>query len=123
MVSQGIAALVHEAKVNVIKLPGMAEQVATAEYRNRLLERFSLMAVAKSLVNVTLINKDEEWDRKEVNFATLPDVLKLYLLIVSGAADIPATRLLGNHLRGSTQPATRISGIITIASGPSRPPS
>lgn len=93
--SASIAALLQEAKVDIIKVPGFMEAVGNDGYREKLIERFTLANTAKSLVNAVLLDAEEEWQQKQVSFAQLPEVLNTYLQIASGAADIPATRLLG----------------------------
>jgi len=47
-----------------------------------------------------VIDKEEEWDRKQLSFAQLPEIMQQYLQIAAGAADIPATRLLGQAPAG-----------------------
>ena len=96
----GIAQLIWEAKIDVVKIPGLMDGVSRAEYREALIARMQLANVAKSTVNALLMDKEEEWERIQQNFGTLPDILKMYLLIVSGAADIPATRMLGQSPAG-----------------------
>lgn len=90
-----IAALLQEAKVDIIKVPGFMESLGAAEYRARIIERYSLANLGKSITNSLMIDSEEEWDHKQISFAQLPEVLNTYLQIASGAADIPATRLLG----------------------------
>lgn len=90
-----IAALLQEAKVDIIKVPGFMESLGAAEYRARIIERYSLANLGKSITNSLMIDAEEEWDHKQISFAQLPEVLNTYLQIASGAADIPATRLLG----------------------------
>lgn len=100
LTSAGIATLVHELKIDVIKLPGLLEQVSTQEYRDILMSRFQLANMAKSTVNALLLDKEEEWERISASFAGVPDVLRIYLLVASGAADIPATRMIGQSAVG-----------------------
>lgn len=95
-----VASIVHEAKVDVVKIPNMMEQIGTAEYRAQLLQRFTLANSMKSLVNTLILDKEEEWERITSSFAGLPDLIHAYLLIASGAADIPATRMLGQSAKG-----------------------
>ena len=54
----------------------------------------------KGLVNALVIDKEEDWDRKQLSFAQLPELMQQYLQIAAGAADIPATRLLGQAPAG-----------------------
>jgi phage-related protein (TIGR01555 family) len=89
-----VAGLVEEAKFDIIKMPEMMRNFNTKEYEERLTRRFQYSNSAKSIINATLLDKEEEWSRVETNFSGLPDIVKLYLLIASGAVDIPATRFL-----------------------------
>ncbi|MDW9444827.1 DUF1073 domain-containing protein [Sinorhizobium meliloti] len=95
-----IASLVFEAKVNVIRIPDFMQNLGNAEYRAKILERYTLAATAKGINGDLLLDKEEEYEQKTASFATLPDVLMSFLQIVSGAADIPATRLLGQSPAG-----------------------
>ncbi|WP_377838717.1 DUF1073 domain-containing protein [Bosea sp. UC22_33] len=95
-----ISAMLQEAKVDVIKVPGFMENLATEEYRSRILQRYSLANTGKSITNTLMLDGDEEWSSKQISFATLPEVLNAYLQIASGAADIPATRMLSQSPGG-----------------------
>jgi hypothetical protein len=52
------------------------------------------------VVNALLIDTDEKWEQLQVSFASLPEIHQMYLMVASGAADIPATRLLGREPAG-----------------------
>ncbi len=95
-----IAALIQEAKVDVVKVPNLMLNIGGADYRSRLIERFTLANTGKSIVNTLILDKEEEWDRMEQTFGGLPDLMTLFLLVVSGAADIPVTRMLGQSPAG-----------------------
>lgn len=95
-----IASLVFEAKIDVIRVPDLMASLASPEYKDRLLDRFQLAAIAKGNNGTLILDKDEEYDQKQFNFATLPDVAMTFLQAVSGAADIPATRLLSQSPAG-----------------------
>jgi phage-related protein (TIGR01555 family) len=95
-----IASLVFEAKVDIIRSPNFMASLADPEYADRWLKRFSLANMAKGVNGVLMLDKDEEYESKSTSFATLPDILDRFLQIVSGAADIPATRLLGQSPAG-----------------------
>jgi hypothetical protein len=96
----GIAELIHEAKVDVIKVPNLGMNLSTKEGTDQLTKRFTAANVMKSINNTLLLDSQEEWDRKQTSFASLPDLIDRYIQIVSGAADIPATRLLGQAPKG-----------------------
>ncbi|WP_122593267.1 DUF1073 domain-containing protein [Pseudomonas viridiflava] len=90
-----IASLVFEAKVDVIRIPDLMKNMDDPSYRKTLLERLSLAATAKGINGALMLDKEEEYETKSASFGTLPDILDRFLQVVSGAADIPATRLLG----------------------------
>ena len=100
LVTQSIATLVTESKFDIIHIPDLSENIASIEYQNRLTARFMYANSVKSVINTLLLDKEEEWERINANFTQLPDVLQMYLLIASGAADIPATRMLGQSPAG-----------------------
>lgn len=97
---RGIADLIHEAKVDVIKIPDLTDNLSTADGESKLLKRFAVANSLKSINNMLLLGGGEEWERKQTSFASLPEVLDRYLQIVAGASDIPATRLLGMSAKG-----------------------
>lgn len=95
-----VASLVFEAKVDIIRVPNFMQGLGSEEYRQRLIERYTLAATAKGINGTLMLDKEEEYETKQASFATLPDVMDRFLQIVSGAADIPATRLLGQSPAG-----------------------
>lgn len=99
-VASNVASLLHELQVDIVKIPEMMNQMGTADYEDRLKNRFGLAATTKSLHKILLLDKEEEWQRVAANLAGMPDIVKVYLMIASGAADIPATRLIGQSPQG-----------------------
>ncbi|WP_309086404.1 anti-CBASS protein Acb1 family protein [Chelativorans sp.] len=95
-----IASLVFEAKIDIIRVPNFMASLGKDEYQNKIINRYALANTAKGINGTLLLDKEEEYESKSANFSTLPDVLDRFLQIVSGAADIPATRLLGQSPAG-----------------------
>lgn len=96
----GIAELIHEAKVDIIKVKDLGTLLSTEQGTNLLTRRFQNASLMKSINNTLLIDKDEEHDRTQTSFAGLPDVLMALMQVVSGAADIPVVRFLGTSPKG-----------------------
>ena len=90
-----VASLVYEAKVDVIKIPEFMNSLDDKDYEATLLKRLGLAAKAKGINGALLLDTEEEYEQKNANFANLPDVVLTMLQIVSGASDIPMTRLVG----------------------------
>lgn len=92
---QNIASLVEEAVVDIIKIPDLADDLATEQTTAVLARRWAIAAQMKSNNGALVIDGQEDYQQKAINFTALPDVIKTMMQIASGAADIPVTRMLG----------------------------
>lgn len=95
-----IASLVFEAKVDVIKIPNFMASLADEEYEQKVLQRLTLAAMAKGVNGALLLDAEEEYEQKQAQFGGLVDLLMGFMQLVSGASDIPMTRLLGQSPGG-----------------------
>ena len=95
-----LALMAYEAKLDVVAIPKLTENVANPEYRQKIIDRFRLAAHTKSVNGTLLLDAQEVFTQKQLNLGGMPEVLRLYLEIAAGAADIPATRLLGTSPKG-----------------------
>jgi phage-related protein (TIGR01555 family) len=104
--AQHVAAMLPEAKQDIISVPGLSTWLATEADTAKLTERFSYAARMKSMFGMLLLDGDgkspegEVYQQKQLSFDGLPDVVRLFLQIASGAADIPVTRMLGQSPAG-----------------------
>lgn len=99
-VASSMTALIQEAKTDIVKIPELSERISNVEYEDKLKTRFAMAQVMKSIYSVLLIDKEEDWSRVEQVFTGMPEILQEFMLIVCGAADIPATRFLGQAPKG-----------------------
>jgi len=95
-----IASLVFEAKVDVIKIPNFMSNLADPEYEQKVLQRLTLAAMAKGVNGALLLDAEEEYEQRQAQFGGLVDLLMGFMQLVSGASDIPMTRLLGQSPGG-----------------------
>ncbi len=95
-----VASLVFESKVDIIKIPDLMQSLQDPRYEQQLLERLRLAAMAKGINGALMLDSLEDYQSKTANFSTLPDIMDRFLQAVAGAADIPATRLLGQSPAG-----------------------
>lgn len=103
-----ISALMHEAKIDVVTVPGLAENSVSPEGEAAMVRRWEVAARLKSLSGIMLIDggpstenaKEEKWNQKQMRWDGLSDVMRTLLTILSGAADIPYTRLTGDQQKG-----------------------
>jgi len=99
-IAGAIAALVDEAKVDVIKLKNLMANLSTADGENLLVRRFSAVNTLKSIVNAMVIDGDDEYDQKTITFDGLTDIQQSAQGIVAALSDIPVTRMWGRSAAG-----------------------
>lgn len=102
-----VASLVFESRVDVITVPGLANLLSDPETEKQILARFKLMAMMKGNNGLVMLNgseapdtPSEEWEQKNFNFATLPDIIEKAQEEVSAAARIPRALLFGTSSGG-----------------------
>lgn len=101
-----IASLVFEAKVDIIRIPDFMASLGNEVYRSKLIERYTLANMSKGINGTLLLDKEEEYETKSASLAGLTDILMAFMQMVSGAADIPVTRLLGQSPAGMNATGT-----------------
>lgn len=102
-----VATLLHEMKQDVISIPGLTQQMATEQSEELLRKRIQGIETFKSMFNVLLMDGGDEdgkggekWETRQLSFTQHPELLRQFISIVGGAADIPATRLMGESPGG-----------------------
>lgn len=107
LAQNSVAELLHEAKLDILSIPGLSEMVSTAPGEALLAKRLAVGALMQSMHGVKVLEgaaeKDgakEEWDTRQINFANLPETVLTFLQMAAGAADMPLTRLVGTQAKG-----------------------
>lgn len=99
--AHGFAQLVDEAKVDLVSVKNLKTQLSEQQSSQTVIARWSLFGLNKSMNGVGLLDADEEeHSQKQISFDGHDRILMAFLVIVSGAADIPATRMLGQSPNG-----------------------
>lgn len=97
----GIASMVKDANVDILGVEGLYDMLATADGESELTKRFTSAATLKSFNGMLLTDKTrEQWSQKTIAFSGVNDVLEKFMNDVSGAADVPITRLFGRSPGG-----------------------
>lgn len=102
-----VAALLHELKQDVISIPGLTEDIALAGAEAKIAARIEALNRFRSMFNALLLDGGddegkggEKWETRQLAFTQHPELLRQFLAIVAGAADIPVTRLMGESPGG-----------------------
>lgn len=101
-----IASLIFEAKIDIIRIPNFMASLGDERYKAKILERYTLANMSKGINGTLMLDKEEEYETKSAQLAGLTDILMAFMQIVSGAADIPVTRLLGQSPAGMNATGT-----------------
>lgn len=96
-VAGNILSLVYEAKVDVIKIPELMQnlQQRGTAYSNELIRRLTLAATGKGINGTLIIDALEEYEQKSASFGGLHEVLDRFMQLASAASGIPMTLLFG----------------------------
>lgn len=98
--TQAIATMMFESNVDVVKSEGLADMLAQKDGEAKVTKRFQVAALLKSFNRILLLDGTETYDKKQNSFANLDKVIQQFMVDVSGAADIPMTRLFGTSAAG-----------------------
>ncbi len=93
--SANIASLIFEANVDVITMEGLMAYVGTPDGERKVTDRYRIAATGKSINRMLILDGKEKYERKAASFANLHELMDRFFQNVSGAADIPMTRLFG----------------------------
>lgn len=99
-VNANVASLVHEAKVDVFGIPNLMNLVDDPRYEEKVAKRLRAAALGKGNHGALVMDAEETYNQKTFSFGQLPEIIDRYQTIVSGAADIPTTRLFGRSPAG-----------------------
>lgn len=95
-----VAELIWEAKLDIYHIHNFMQNLSDPTYEQKLLKRFQLANTGKSLVNALILDKEEEYEQKQISFSDLGTLVLTMYQVAAGAADIPVTRLLGQSAAG-----------------------
>ncbi len=91
----GVAAMVNDAKMDVIHIPDFSQKISNKEYAAALTQRFTFANMSKSMLNSIVLDEKEQWERIQTNFGGLPQLLRELMTVIAGAGGIPVSRLMG----------------------------
>ena len=101
-VTAGAAQLVYKAHLRVVKFPGFREIVAlgSGPLYQGLLKTIMFIRSTQTNEGLTVLDAADEFEANSYTFAGLSDMLIQFAQQVSGAADVPMTRMFGQSPAG-----------------------
>jgi len=95
----GIAELMQEANVDVVKREGLSDELAS-DQDEAIISRYTMFSLMKSSVQMALLDGDESYERKTLDLGGVAPILETFMTWITGAAGIPMTRLFGVQSKG-----------------------
>lgn len=102
----GIAELMQEANVNVITRAGLTDELASDQDEN-IINRYTLFRMMISNFQMALLDggsgsgtDGEKLERQTLNLSGVAPIIEQFITWISGAADIPVTRMFGTSAKG-----------------------
>ena len=100
--SWNIASLIFLANIRVLKMGSLAQQLAatSAKAQQNLYNTLSAQNRLMCNMGMMVLDKDDDFDTKQYSFAGINDIYESFMLDMSGAAEIPCTKLFGRAPAG-----------------------
>ena len=99
-VSKGVSHLVNEASIPVQKIDGFEEALSGSGDEMSLTDRMAETTALRSIYRTLFIDSGDTFERHDITFSGLPDVLDRNAVRLAAAANIPVTRFWGKSAVG-----------------------
>lgn len=96
----GIASLIQEANIDIITREGLSDALSSGDMDSAVANRYQMFGMMKSMFRLGLLDSSEQFTRNAASFGGLGEILSSLMEWVSGAAEIPMTRLFGVQSKG-----------------------
>lgn len=93
------ASLLHEMNMDIISVKNLSQAMAAGQ-EAQIRDRMALYHSLKSIWNVVVVDSDEQVNSRQLSLSGMDRLLEQFYKIVSGACDIPYTRLMGQSAAG-----------------------
>jgi uncharacterized protein len=98
---QAVGHLMQDAAQGVFKVQGLTEMIRSGE-SDLLNARMELVDMGRSIARSIMVDADQEdFHREAYAFTGIPDILKLFMVRLAGAAGMPVAVLMGSRVLSS----------------------
>lgn len=95
-----MAALVADAKTDVVKIPDLSRNIQDSKYESDLIDRFESARAVKGNHGVLILDGNEDYQSVIYGLEGLPPVAQIFMQVAASAADIPMTRFMAQSPGG-----------------------
>jgi uncharacterized protein len=87
--------ILDEAKTDIYRIAGFAQKLATQQGTDAITRRVQLANELKNYLSALVMDKDDEFDQKQMNFAGLAEVSNENRINIAASLRIPMVKLFG----------------------------
>lgn len=117
--------LMSEAKIDVYKIEGLNQLLATSSQNNDndkiVVDRLEIANRLKNYLNSIALDKEDDFIQKQLNFSGYVEILRELKLDICSAMKIPATKVWGMSASGFSTGEDDIMNYYTMIDGEIRP--
>jgi hypothetical protein len=95
LVSDSIAALMHELNLDIINIKGLSNALAAGQ-EAKIQQRFETYTTVKSMFHMAILDEEETFSNRPAPATGISDMIDKFYGLLAAVTDIPATRFLGN---------------------------
>ena len=92
--------LIDESKQDVFKITGFNANMLSGIAAGKMDTRLQIATQLKNYHNAIILDKEDDYDQKEIHFAGLAEVMKQIMVMMSAAARMPMAKLFGLSAAG-----------------------
>ncbi len=92
--------ILDEAKIDVYRMDGFRETLASPNGTELTRQRLTSMNQLKNFHNALLLDKEDEYDQKQLSFSGLAEIMKENRIGIASALRMPITKLFGLSATG-----------------------
>ena len=87
--------LLDEAKVDIWKIKGFNASILSQVARGQTSSRIQLAQMMKNFLNAVTLDKEDDYEQKQVSFAGLPEILEQIRISLASAIRMPMSKIFG----------------------------
>jgi len=100
-VSKGVAHLVNEASIGIQKITDFEDAISGSDPDTMSIQqRMEQTTMLRSIYRTVFMDSEDDFDRREISFGNLPEIMDRNANRLSAAADIPETRFWSRSMSG-----------------------
>lgn len=114
--------LISEAKIDVFKIKDLASTLGSRGGTTAIKKRLKLMADAKNYTSTIALDLNDDYDQKQINFSSLPQLIEQIQLLICSALKRPYSKIFGKGGSGLSEQTSDLENYYSIVDGEIRTP-